>query len=181
MLPLWFLNLINAHFGKILGALLQFRLMPCTLCVCVCNSYQFDIFNLVCFNCSNFSNVFDEDHFISSLANDVKIIRKLPMELTTATRGVKHIRSWSGIDYYQEEIASLWEEYQVYLVESDFYLSIDYFDTTYWFGKFSRSFEQRSLILGWQTITYLQTFRSCGVVLVMKPSNSHLELKLWER
>ncbi|CAA3002768.1 Hypothetical predicted protein [Olea europaea subsp. europaea] len=87
--------------------------MPCTLCVCVCNSYQFDIFNLVCFNCSNFSNVFDEDHFISSLANDVKIIRKLPMELTTATRGVKHFRSWSGIDYYQEEIASLWEEYQV--------------------------------------------------------------------
>ncbi|CAA2973999.1 Hypothetical predicted protein, partial [Olea europaea subsp. europaea] len=61
---------------------------------------------------SNFSNVFDEDHFISSLANDVKIIRKLPMELTTATRGVKHFRSWSGIDYYQEEIASLWEEYQ---------------------------------------------------------------------
>ncbi|KAL2459012.1 O-fucosyltransferase family protein [Forsythia ovata] len=62
---------------------------------------------------SNFSNVFDEDHFISSLANDVKIIRELPKELATATRAVKHFRSWSGIDYYKEEIASMLEEYQV--------------------------------------------------------------------
>ncbi|KAK2995349.1 hypothetical protein RJ640_006569 [Escallonia rubra] len=62
---------------------------------------------------SNFSDVFDEDHFINSLANDVKVIKKLPKELTSATRAVKHFRSWSGVDYYQEEIASMWEEYQV--------------------------------------------------------------------
>ncbi|KAG5543942.1 hypothetical protein RHGRI_016633 [Rhododendron griersonianum] len=62
---------------------------------------------------SNFSDVFDEDHFITSLANDVKVIRKLPKELATATRAVKHFRSWSGVDYYQDEIASLWEDYQV--------------------------------------------------------------------
>lgn len=65
-------------------------------------------------NCSNFSDVFDEDHFITSLANDVKVIRKLPKELATATRAVKHFRSWSGVDYYQDEIASLWEDYQVF-------------------------------------------------------------------
>ncbi|XP_028103046.1 O-fucosyltransferase 7-like isoform X2 [Camellia sinensis] len=47
---------------------------------------------------SNFSDVFDQDHFISSLANDVKVIRKLPKELANATRAVKHFRSWSGID-----------------------------------------------------------------------------------
>ncbi|KAL3504786.1 hypothetical protein ACH5RR_034627 [Cinchona calisaya] len=62
---------------------------------------------------SNFSDVFDEDHFINSLTNDIKIIKKLPMELKTATRAVKHFRSWSGIEYYEEEIASMWEEYQV--------------------------------------------------------------------
>lgn len=69
---------------------------------------------IICLNCSNFSDVFDEDYFINSLANDVKVVKKLPKELATATRAVKHFRSWSGIDYYQEEIASMWEDYQVY-------------------------------------------------------------------
>ncbi|KAI5654894.1 hypothetical protein M9H77_32081 [Catharanthus roseus] len=62
---------------------------------------------------SNFSDVFDEDYFINSLANDVKIIKKLPKELAKATRAVKHFRSWSGVEYYEGEIASIWEEYQV--------------------------------------------------------------------
>lgn len=62
---------------------------------------------------SNFSDVFDEDHFIDSLVNDVKIVKKLPQELMKATRAVKHFRSWSGVEYYQEHIAILWEEYQV--------------------------------------------------------------------
>ncbi|XVE95257.1 hypothetical protein REPUB_Repub02eG0080700 [Reevesia pubescens] len=62
---------------------------------------------------SNFSDVFDEDHFINALANDVKVIKKLPKELSSATKVVKHFRSWSGLEYYQDEIANLWEEYQV--------------------------------------------------------------------
>ncbi|KAL6179423.1 hypothetical protein ACLB2K_050938 [Fragaria x ananassa] len=45
---------------------------------------------------SNFSDVFDEDHFINALSNDVKITKKLPKELATGTRAVKHFRSWSG-------------------------------------------------------------------------------------
>ncbi|XP_057490668.1 O-fucosyltransferase 7-like isoform X1 [Actinidia eriantha] len=62
---------------------------------------------------SNFSDVFDDNHFISSLVNDIKVIKKLPKELATSTRAVKHFRSWSGIEYYQDEIASMWEDYQV--------------------------------------------------------------------
>ncbi|PQQ14323.1 uncharacterized protein Pyn_07914 [Prunus yedoensis var. nudiflora] len=62
---------------------------------------------------SNFSNVFDEDHFINALANDIKIIKKLPKELATVPRAVKLFRSWSGMNYYQDEIARLWEEYEV--------------------------------------------------------------------
>ncbi|KAK2973136.1 hypothetical protein RJ640_028529 [Escallonia rubra] len=52
------------------------------------------------------------DHFINSLANDVKFIKKLPKELESATGAVKPFRSWSGGNSYQEEIASMWEEYQ---------------------------------------------------------------------
>jgi hypothetical protein len=62
---------------------------------------------------SNFSDVFDEDHFISSLADDIRVIKNLPKELASATRAVKHFKSWSGIEYYEQEIASMWEEYQV--------------------------------------------------------------------
>ncbi|KZV28888.1 hypothetical protein F511_13683 [Dorcoceras hygrometricum] len=62
---------------------------------------------------SNFSDVFDEDHFINSLVDDVKIVRKLPKELASASRVVKYFRSWSGIDYYVNEISTLWEEHQV--------------------------------------------------------------------
>ncbi|KAG9156085.1 hypothetical protein Leryth_020675 [Lithospermum erythrorhizon] len=62
---------------------------------------------------SNFSDVFDEEYFISSLANDVRIIKKLPKELANATRAVKHFRSWSGVEYYETEIATLWNEYKV--------------------------------------------------------------------
>lgn len=62
---------------------------------------------------SNFSDVFDEDHFIKALANDVKVIKQLPKKLANATRAVKHFRSWSGMEYYEDEIASMWEDYQV--------------------------------------------------------------------
>ncbi|KAE8719552.1 Ascorbate peroxidase 4 isoform 1 [Hibiscus syriacus] len=33
--------------------------------------------------------------------------------MSSATNVVMHFRSWSGLGYYQNEIASLWEEYQV--------------------------------------------------------------------
>ncbi|CAN6679018.1 unnamed protein product [Malus baccata var. baccata] len=62
---------------------------------------------------SNFSNVFDEDHFINALANDIKIVRKLPKELASGPRALKLFRSWGGMDYYQDERASLWELYEV--------------------------------------------------------------------
>ncbi|WCJ24801.1 O-fucosyltransferase family protein [Euphorbia peplus] len=62
---------------------------------------------------SNFSDVFDEEHFITSLANDVNVIKKLPKEMAAASKIVKHFRSWSGMEYYQGEIASLWKDFQV--------------------------------------------------------------------
>ena len=71
----------------------------------------------VCLICSIFSDVFDEEHFINSLANDVQIIKKLPRGLVNVTRIVKHFRSWSGMDYYENQIAGLWEDYKVRLLD----------------------------------------------------------------
>nr|CAB3467497.1 unnamed protein product [Digitaria exilis] len=62
---------------------------------------------------SNFSDVFDEEHFINSLASDVKIERKLPKELVKAPKSVRYFKSWSGVDYYQDEISPLWDHRQV--------------------------------------------------------------------
>ncbi|XP_074272724.1 O-fucosyltransferase 7-like isoform X1 [Silene latifolia] len=62
---------------------------------------------------SNFADIFDQDHFISALANDIKVIKKLPKKMITGPRVVKHFRSWSGLEYYRNEIASMWANYQV--------------------------------------------------------------------
>ncbi|MED6155388.1 O-fucosyltransferase 7 [Stylosanthes scabra] len=62
---------------------------------------------------STFSDIFDEEWFINSLANDVKIIKKLPKRLVHATKMVIQFKSWSGLDYYENEIASKWDFYKV--------------------------------------------------------------------
>ncbi|XP_074559254.1 O-fucosyltransferase 7-like [Curcuma longa] len=62
---------------------------------------------------SNFSDVFDEEHFIHALANDVKVVKKLPKKLRMTTNAVVHFRSWSGLDYYQTEILPMWNNHQV--------------------------------------------------------------------
>ncbi|KAJ6843467.1 uncharacterized protein M6B38_296770 [Iris pallida] len=62
---------------------------------------------------SNFSDVFDVDHFIRSLKNDVKIVKKLPKELATSTKAIKYFTSWSDVKYYEDEISHLWDDYQV--------------------------------------------------------------------
>ncbi|XP_010535316.1 PREDICTED: uncharacterized protein At1g04910 isoform X2 [Tarenaya hassleriana] len=62
---------------------------------------------------SNFSDIFDEDHFIVALSNDIKVVKKLPKGIGGVTKVVKHFKSYSGLNYYQEEIARMWDEYEV--------------------------------------------------------------------
>ncbi|KFK44341.1 hypothetical protein AALP_AA1G245400 [Arabis alpina] len=62
---------------------------------------------------SKFSDVFDEDHFINALSKDVRVIKKLPKGIDAFTKVVKHFKSYSGLSYYQNEIATLWDEYKV--------------------------------------------------------------------
>ncbi|XP_075474908.1 O-fucosyltransferase 38-like isoform X3 [Primulina tabacum] len=51
--------------------------------------------------CSTFSDVFDELHFINTLQQDVMIVKELPKELESVPRARKHFTSWSGVSYYE--------------------------------------------------------------------------------
>ncbi|CAH8306706.1 unnamed protein product [Eruca vesicaria subsp. sativa] len=62
---------------------------------------------------SKFADVFDEDHFISTLSKDIRVIKKLPKGIDGLTKVVKHFKSYSGLIYYQKEIATMWDEYKV--------------------------------------------------------------------
>ncbi|WZZ16916.1 hypothetical protein YC2023_110005 [Brassica napus] len=62
---------------------------------------------------SKFSDVFDEDHFINALSKDIRVIKKLPKGIDGLTKVVKHFKSYSGLRYYQNEIATMWDEYKV--------------------------------------------------------------------
>ncbi|KAL3623671.1 O-fucosyltransferase 38 [Castilleja foliolosa] len=68
---------------------------------------------------STFSNIFDELHFITSLQQDVRILKELPKELESVPRARKHFALWSGVSYY-EEMTELYKDYQViHVAKSD--------------------------------------------------------------
>ncbi|GAB2232488.1 hypothetical protein Droror1_Dr00011525 [Drosera rotundifolia] len=68
---------------------------------------------------SVFSDIFDENHFVQSLVDDVRVVKELPDELENAPRARKHFSSWSGLSYY-EELTQLWKEYKViHVAKSD--------------------------------------------------------------
>ncbi|XP_043698779.1 O-fucosyltransferase 38 isoform X2 [Telopea speciosissima] len=68
---------------------------------------------------SVFSDLFDEDHFITTLQGDVRIIKELPKELEIVPRARKHFTSWSSLNYY-EEMTRLWKDYKViHVAKSD--------------------------------------------------------------
>ncbi|CAI7916094.1 unnamed protein product [Closterium sp. NIES-53] len=62
---------------------------------------------------SNFSDVFDTDHFISALAGDVPVVRRLPRELKLAELKRVHFTSWAPLTYYSKEIGRYWRQYKV--------------------------------------------------------------------
>jgi hypothetical protein len=57
------------------------------------------------FNNSKFSDVFDEEHFINSLANYVKVEK----EPETSPKSIRFFKSWSEVDYYLDEISPMWD------------------------------------------------------------------------
>lgn len=99
--------MIRAHFGKIQGSTQNLHVPLKTLKIHL-------VLIDASFHGSNFSDVFDEDYFIHSLANDVKIMKKLPKEFAAATKSVKYFKSWSGIEYYRDKISQLWDYHKVW-------------------------------------------------------------------
>lgn len=86
----------------------------------------FILYLLVCFTwlCSNFSDIFDVDHFIEALKGDVHIVKSLPREYLLEPKAGKQFQSWSNVKYYEDTIASVWRDYKVtdWLLSSSFQL-----------------------------------------------------------
>lgn len=66
-----------------------------------------DLLLLLC-NDSEFEDIFDVDHFITSLRDEVRILKQLPVRLKKRLElGIVHTMapiSWSNISYYQNQV-----------------------------------------------------------------------------
>lgn len=78
-------------------------------CVWTMISHLIDCLLLLC--CSDFQDIFDVDHFITSLRDEVRILKELPPRLKLKVeRGFLYSMppiSWSDISYYKNQV-SLW-------------------------------------------------------------------------
>ncbi|KAJ0571448.1 putative GDP-fucose protein O-fucosyltransferase [Helianthus annuus] len=68
-------------------------------------------------NFSEFEDIFDVDHFITSLRDEVRILKQLPIRLKQKVEsGILHTMppvSWSDISYYHNQILPLIQRYKV--------------------------------------------------------------------
>ncbi|KAM1015600.1 hypothetical protein ACFX2J_045128 [Malus domestica] len=62
---------------------------------------------------SEFQDIFDVDHFITSLRDEVRILRKLPPKLRKRTVYSMPPVSWSNMSYYLHQILPLVQKYKV--------------------------------------------------------------------
>lgn len=61
-------------------------------------------------HCSEFEDIFDADHFITSLRDEVRILKQLPDRVKKRVElGMLHSMppiSWSDISYYQHQVSA---------------------------------------------------------------------------
>lgn len=62
---------------------------------------------------SNFSDIFDVEHFIDALKGDVHVVKSLPQEYLSSPKAGKQFQSWSNVKYYEDVIAPVWRDYKV--------------------------------------------------------------------
>lgn len=58
---------------------------------------------------SEFTDIYDENHFITTLKGHVNVVRELPEELMEKYDNISNIRylrvpAWASADYYLEEV-----------------------------------------------------------------------------
>lgn len=59
--------------------------------------------------CSEFADIYDENHFINTLKGHVNVVRELPEDLIEKYDNVSNIQylrvpAWASADYYLEEV-----------------------------------------------------------------------------
>lgn len=137
MLHWLFQSLINDHFGRILGKLhakqSYKRIWACYLVgrrhiwlfglnregVQHLSKGWSGVSILLCllarstWLCSNFSDIFDVDHFIEALRGDVHVVKSLPREFSSVPKASKQFQSWSHVKYYEDTIGPFFKEYKV--------------------------------------------------------------------
>jgi hypothetical protein len=97
--PSW----IRLHFGTILGTVWYIHInFICMFAVFVVNIYLLS-------PCSEFQDIFDVEHFITSLRDEVRILRELPPRVKRRVElGMFHSMppvSWSDISYYHNQVS----------------------------------------------------------------------------
>ncbi|KAL3700543.1 hypothetical protein R1sor_018565 [Riccia sorocarpa] len=107
---------------------------------------------------SNFSDIFNDDYFIEALQGDVPVVKRLPPELVDAPRASRQFRSWSYTKYYEEEVAALWEEYQVIkALKSDARLSNN---------DLPPDIQKLRCRVHYDALRFAQSIEACGKMLV---------------
>lgn len=91
--------------------------------VLVMTTIFIDYLSFLC--CSEFQDIFDVDHFIKSLRDEVRILKELPTRLKLKVeRGFLYSMppiSWSDISYYKNQVSflvstgQLFQELMLYL------------------------------------------------------------------
>lgn len=122
MLQFLHLFLFFYSFSQCVFCFLYFHIECCVIChffpLAFAHSYFIELFVFIFYFilltiCSTFSDIFDENHFITTLQGDVRIVKELPKELESAPRARKHFTSWSSMSYYLE-MTELWKNHQVH-------------------------------------------------------------------
>lgn len=98
------LSLTRPRFGMIQGIIAIHLALELLSDYCFCLKVVDRILMLV----SEFKDIFDVDHFITSLRDEVRILKELPPRLKRRVElGVYHTMppiSWSNMSYYQDQV-----------------------------------------------------------------------------
>lgn len=66
---------------------------------------------------SEFSDIYDEEHFVNSLKGHVKVMRQLPEDLMEKYNNISNITylkvpAWASANYYLEEVQPVIEKHR---------------------------------------------------------------------
>ena len=133
---------------------------------------------------SEFQDIFDTEHFITSLRDEVRILRELPPRVKRRVElGKFHSMppiSWSDISYYHKQVRYVWclahysiPHWMLLFDDDHFFILCRFF---LWFRS-TRSSIWIELMLGWQIMVCLWRSRDCVAGWIMLHWNLRPKLK----